>query len=109
RFPLRAAVIDAMERCRVICNYGAGYDNVDAAASAARGIAVAAPAGYGDDEVAAHTLALVLALARRLVTQRDALASDAARGGVVGWSHVPFAPIRRLRGQTLGVIGFGRI
>src|SRR4051812_22557194 len=38
RFPLRRATIAAMERCRLICNYGAGYDNVDLAAARERGI-----------------------------------------------------------------------
>ncbi|HEU5318095.1 MAG TPA: NAD(P)-dependent oxidoreductase, partial [Chloroflexota bacterium] len=108
RFPLTRAVIETLTRCRIICNYGAGYDNVDAAAAKERGIAVAATAGYGDDEVADHTLALLLALARRIVQQRASLA-DGAAGGQVGWSHVPFVPIRRLRHQTLGVIGLGRI
>ena len=109
RFPLRRPVIEAMERCRLICNYGAGYDNVDVAAATERGIRVAATAGYGDDEVADHTLALLLALSRRIVAQRDALAASAASGGEVGWSHTPYVPIRRLREQTLGLIGLGRI
>ena len=109
RFPLRRPVIDAMERCRVICNYGAGYDNVDVAAAAERGIQVAATAGYGDDEVADHTLALLLALARRVVAQRDALAAAATSGGEVGWSHAPYVPVRRLGTQTLGLVGVGRI
>ena len=119
RFPLRRATIAAMERCRIICNYGAGYDNVDDAAARERGIAVAATAGYGDDEVASHTLALLLALARRIVPQRQALAataglcasgtSAATATGAVEWSHAPFVPIRRLRGQVLGLIGLGRI
>lgn len=116
RFPLQRATIQAMERCRIICNYGAGYDNVDVAAAHERGIVVAATAGYGDDEVASHTLALLLALARRIVPQRAALVADAAAGaaggsnvGSVGWSHTPFVPIRRLRQQALGLIGLGRI
>jgi D-3-phosphoglycerate dehydrogenase len=109
RFPLRRLIIEAMERCRIICNYGAGYDNVDDVAARERGIAVAATAGYGDDEVANHTLALLLALARRIVAQRSALAQDTASGGGVGWSHAPYVPIRRLQGQTLGLIGLGRI
>src|SRR3712207_3015735 len=45
RFPLTRAVIQAMTRCRIICNYGAGYDNVDVVAAAEHGIAVAATAG----------------------------------------------------------------
>ena len=57
-FPLTRPVIAAMQRCRLICNYGAGYDNVDVRAAAERGIPVSATAGYGDDEVADHTLGL---------------------------------------------------
>jgi D-3-phosphoglycerate dehydrogenase len=109
RFPLSRDIIQAMERCRVICNYGAGYDNVDVGAATERGIRVAATAGYGDDEVADHTLALLLALARRIVAQRESLAAAAASGDGVPWSHEPFVPIRRLRRQTLGLIGLGRI
>ena len=108
RFPLGREVIGAMERCQVICNYGAGYDNVDVAAATERGIRVAATAGYGDDEVADHTLALLLALGRRIVAQRAALEA-ASGGGLVAWSHEPFVPMRRLRHQTLGLIGVGRI
>src|SRR5688572_4988407 len=88
RFPLTRSVVDAMRRCHLICNYGAGYDNVDVRAAAERGIAVSATAGYGDDEVADHTLSLLLSLARRLVPQRRAL--DAASSGApIEWSHTP--------------------
>src|SRR5687767_8463175 len=42
RFPLRRAIIERMQRCRIICNYGTGYDNVDVRAAAERGIPVSA-------------------------------------------------------------------
>lgn len=109
RYPLGRPVIAAMERCRIICSYGAGYDNVDIAAASERGIKVANTTGYGDEEVAEHALALLLALARRLLPQRTALADDAGAGRPVGWSHMQFVPIRRLREQALGIIGLGRI
>jgi D-3-phosphoglycerate dehydrogenase / 2-oxoglutarate reductase len=109
RFPVGRRVIEAMERCAVICNYGAGYDNVDVAAARDRGIVVTNTSGYADEEVADHTLALLLALARRLVGQVKALTADSAGEAVVGWSHTPFVPVRRLRGQTLGIVGLGRI
>lgn len=109
RYPLPRAVIGAMERCTIICNYGAGYDNVDVEAATERGIMVANTRGYGDEEVADHTLALLLALARRLVPQMQALRAASEGKGPVGWSHTPYAPIRRLSQQTLGIVGFGRI
>ena len=59
---------------------------MDIAAARERGITVAATAGYGDDQVASHTLALILALARRIVAQRTALASDARLGAAAGAS-----------------------
>ena len=108
RFPLTRPIVEVMRRCRLICNYGAGYDNVDVQAAAERGIPVSATAGYGDDEVADHTLALLLALGRRIIPQRQALAA-AASAGPIQWSHAPYVPIRRLRDQTLGLVGFGRI
>jgi D-3-phosphoglycerate dehydrogenase len=109
RFPVTARVVDAMERCAIICNYGTGYENVDVAAAQRRGIAVANTVGYADEEVADHALAMILALARKLLPLRAALAADASAGGSIGWSHAPHVPIRRLRDQTLGIVGFGRI
>jgi D-3-phosphoglycerate dehydrogenase len=109
RLPVTRRVIQTMTRVRAICNYGAGYDNVDAEAARERGILVTNTSGYGDEEVADHTLALLLALARRLPTQQANLAADAAAGGPIRWSHHPYVPIRRLREQTLGIVGFGRI
>jgi D-3-phosphoglycerate dehydrogenase / 2-oxoglutarate reductase len=109
RYPLPRAVIGAMERCRIICNYGAGYDNVDVAAATERGIMVANTRGYGDEEVADHTLMLLLALARRLAPQLRALDAAATGDAPVAWSHTPYTPIRRLSGQVLGIVGFGRI
>jgi D-3-phosphoglycerate dehydrogenase / 2-oxoglutarate reductase len=98
-----------MERCRIICNYGAGYDNVDVAAATERGIMVANTRGYGDEEVADHTLTLLLALARRLAPQLRALDAAATGDEPVPWSHTSYVPIRRLSRQVLGIVGFGRI
>ncbi|HEV2123822.1 MAG TPA: C-terminal binding protein [Chloroflexota bacterium] len=109
RFPVTRRVIKAMERCVIICNYGAGYDNIDVPAARERGIEVANTSGYADEEVADHTLALLLALSRRLVPQVRDLAATATEGARVKWSHTPYVPVRRLRGQTLGIVGFGRI
>jgi len=109
RFPLGAGVIEAMERCRIVCNYGTGYDNVDVAAAERRGIAVTNTVGYADEEVADHALAMILALGRKLLPQRASLAAAAAAGDQVSWSHAPYVPIRRLREQTLGIVGLGRI
>ncbi len=110
RYPLGRPVIAAMERCASSAATAPGTTtSTSRAAASERGIKVANTTGYGDVEVAEHALALLLALARRLLPQRTALADDAGAGRPVGWSHMPFVPIRRLREQALGIIGLGRI
>jgi D-3-phosphoglycerate dehydrogenase len=101
---ITARVIAALERCRVICSYGIGVDNVDLAAATAKGIVVANVPDYGVDEVSDHALLLLLAAARRLL-----LVASAVKDGSTSWDFTPARPIFRLRGKTLGLIGFGRI
>ncbi len=100
--PITARVIERMPRCRIIARYGIGVDNVDLDAAAARGIAVTNVPDYCVDEVSDHALALLLAGARRVVT----LAAGVRAGR---WEAKDAVPIRRLRGQTLGLVGFGKI
>jgi len=101
--PLDATIIGAMRRAKVIVRYGVGVDNVDLDAARARGIPVCNVPDYCTDEVADHTLALLLATTRRVVVHNNHL-----RGG--GWGLVgPFAGMKTLRDLTVGVVGFGRI
>ena len=60
--PLRAEIIGAMAKAKVIVRYGVGVDNVDLDAARARRIPVCNMPDYCMDEVADHTLALILAL-----------------------------------------------
>lgn len=99
---MTARVIDNLHRCKIIARYGIGVDNVDLAAATKAGILVTNVPDYCIDEVSDHALALLLALARRI-----AVADGAVKAGA--WDVVAHAGIRRLRGQTLGLIGFGRI
>jgi D-3-phosphoglycerate dehydrogenase len=96
-------VVEAAARagCRIISRYGIGYDNIDVAAATRHGILVTYVPDYCLDEVADHTLALLLALARGVVPAGRAV----ARGG---WA-VPQGSVRRLRGQRLAVVGAGGI
>ena len=94
--------IDRMRRCRVISRYGTGVDNIDIEAAARRGIPVTYVPGGSTDEVADHTFGLILVGARRL----DLLVQHMRQGG---WVPVPIPPIKRLRGQVLGLVGAGRI
>jgi D-3-phosphoglycerate dehydrogenase len=102
RLALDAPAIGSLKQCLAIVRYGVGVDNVDVDAATAAGIWVACVPDYCIDEVAEHTIALVLALSRRLFLF-DALVRDGAWGIPAG------LPIHRLRGLVLGVFGFGRI
>ena len=96
-------VIDALDRCRLIAKYAIGVENIDVAAATERGIVVCNAADYCVDEVSDHTVALLLACARRIVT----IDRHVQRGG---WHDVVFeVPLRRIRALTLGLVGFGRI
>ena len=98
-----AAVIAAMEKCRIIVRYGVGVDNVDLDAAAERNIPVCNVPGYCVNEVADHTLALVLALTRWAAPCWD----DIRQGR---WKlPVALEHMRALKDMTVGVVGFGRI
>ena len=100
--PIPRRVIDAMDRCKGIIRYGIGVDNIDLAAARERGIVVANVPDYGTDEVSTQTVALALSVVRRL-----SLHDAEVRSG--RWSTGVLKPMYRLRGRTLGLIGFGRI
>ncbi|MDW8351337.1 MAG: C-terminal binding protein [Anaerolineae bacterium] len=101
--PITARVMDALPQLRCIVRYGVGYDTIDVDAAAARGIQVANVPDYCIPEVADHAMALLLALARKVVP----LDAGMRRGE---WAAVRTAkPIHRIEGRTLGLIGMGRI
>jgi D-3-phosphoglycerate dehydrogenase len=86
---------------KVIARYGVGYDNIDIEVATECGIPVTYVPDYCLDEVADHTFALLLALARDVVCA----AQSVERGG---WA-VPHGDVHRIRGQRLAVIGAGGI
>lgn len=100
--PVTRRVVEAAARCRIIARYGIGVDNVDVATATARGIVVTNVPDYCVEEVSDHTLALLLACARRVVWL-----DRAVRAG--RWDAQDAVPIHRLSGQVLGLVGFGKI
>jgi D-3-phosphoglycerate dehydrogenase len=100
--PMPAEVIRGLERCRVIARYGIGLDTIDIGEASARGIVVTNVPDYCIDEVSDHALALMLSLVRRVV-----VLDRSVRDG--GWDLALARPVHRLRGRTLGLVGFGRI
>lgn len=100
--PVPRAAIEAMSRGRAVIRYGIGVDNIDQAAARERRIMVANVPDYGTDEVAAQTVALALAAVRHL-----RLHDAEVRAG--RWSTGVLRRMHRLRGRTLGLLGYGRI
>jgi len=98
---LPAAAIEALPGLKVISCFGAGFENVDHAAARARGIVVTHAPGVNDANVADHTLALMLGVARDLVG-----ADRAVRAGKWDESR-NYRP--SLNGKRLGLIGLGNI
>lgn len=104
RVPLRQSVIERLEKCRVIVRFGVGFDIVDTDAAKAKGIPVCNVPDYCTDEVADHTLGLLLAIARGIVRY-----NDNTRLGNERWGWSGAAPLHRLAGAHFGIIGLGRI
>ncbi|MBA3946748.1 MAG: C-terminal binding protein [Herpetosiphonaceae bacterium] len=100
--PVSAELLQLMPRCRIISRVGTGVDAIDIEAATRQGIWVSNVPDYAIDEVSTHALTLLLAHARRLPALLDS-----TRQGIWDYRIVP--PIVRLKGQTLGVVGFGRI
>jgi D-3-phosphoglycerate dehydrogenase / 2-oxoglutarate reductase len=101
--PITRRVLAGAPRLRVVSQYGIGVDNIDVAAASSLGIWVANAPGFCTAEVADHTLALLLAASRQLITQDRATRAGAWHSTYAG------TPIDRLSDQTLGLVGFGRI
>jgi D-3-phosphoglycerate dehydrogenase / 2-oxoglutarate reductase len=100
--PITADVMAKMPRCRIIARYGIGVDTIDLDAATKAGIIVTNNPTYCIEEVAEHTMALLLACARK-VPFYDRM----VRGGA--WAVPPGKPLFRLAGSTLGLVGFGNI
>ena len=92
------------ERLKLIANFGAGVDNIDLETARARGIVVTNTPGVLTDDTADITLALILAVPRRMVEGAGVL----AKGEFKGWSPTWMLG-HRLTGKRLGIVGMGRI
>jgi len=98
---LRGTVIRKLSNLKMISRLGTGTDKIDIDEATRLGIVVANLPDFSTEEVADHTLALILASARRLKYFEGCI-----RGGQ---RPLSVAGIHRLAVQTLGIIGFGRI
>jgi D-3-phosphoglycerate dehydrogenase len=100
--PLPAPVLEAAANCGIVARLGVGLDNIDIAAASRRGMVVCNVPDYCRIEAAEHALALILALGRKVAFfhhETKAGRYDLKAG----------AELRRLAGQTVGIVGYGKI
>ncbi len=96
-----AELMDASSQLRVIGRAGVGVDNIDVAAATARGIVVMNAPDGNTITTAEHTIAMLIALARRVPSANASLKSGL-------WERKKFVGVE-LMGKTLGIVGLGRI
>lgn len=100
--PFPRAVFEANESLRVVGRYGTGVDRIDLAAATDHGVRVVNVPSYCEDEVSTHAFALLLSVVRRTPAfDREIRSGD--------WEWQNGIPLYRLRGKTVGFVGFGRI
>ncbi len=97
-----ADLLAHLSRCRIVSRVGVGLDAIDVAAATKHHIRVTNVPDAGVDEVSSHALALLLMHARRL-----RILYEQSRRAV--WNGASVMPFDRLAGQTVGVLGYGRI
>jgi len=95
-------VVEHLEKCQIIARYGVGFDNVDVAAATECGIMVSNVPDYCIDEVSSHAIALLMACSRKIVQL-----SNSVKAGQ--WTYMVAEPVYKMIGQTLGIVGLGRI
>lgn len=105
--PLSAETIASLPEMKYVGVLATGYNIVDLEAAGQRGIVVTNIPTYGTDSVAQHSAALILELTRHTAAHNKAVHEGQ-------WSRCPdfcfaLAPITELTGQTLGIVGLGRI
>lgn len=95
-------IIASMENCKIIAKYATGTDGIDIEAASNKGILFTNVVNYSTEEVANHTLSLILDLARKIHLYNK----ETSMGN---WNYKNGFPIKHLRNSIVGVIGFGNI
>ncbi|MGE7472304.1 2-hydroxyacid dehydrogenase [Bosea sp. NPDC003192] len=99
-----ALIAQAGDQLRLIANFGNGVDNIDVASAVQRGITVTNTPGVLTDDTADMTMALILAVARRIAEGARIITDDEWAGWSPNWMLG-----RRITGKRLGIVGMGRI
>ena len=107
KVPITAAIMDACPSVKLICEQATGYNNIDIAAAAKRGITVCNVPSYSTDSVAQLTFALLLEICHNVGLHNQQVHKGA-------WCDSPdfcfwSSPLTELSSKTLGIVGLGSI
>ena len=102
RFYLSEEILRELPNCKAIVRYGVGVDNIDLEGATKNNIKVGNVPNYCINEVADHTISLLLAALRKLPVYNKSV-----RDG--DWSYKVGMPIYQIQNLNLGVLGFGKI
>ncbi len=107
--PFTRKVISKLNKCKLIHNIAAGYEDIDVQAATDYGICVSNAGDFNSEAVSEHAMALILACARKLVRLDRAVREGkwAPKNRMELGKILP--PMFQIRGQTLGIIGFGNV
>ncbi|OJJ38300.1 hypothetical protein ASPWEDRAFT_168214 [Aspergillus wentii DTO 134E9] len=97
--------LDLFPRLKVLVRMGVGYDRVDRAALAKKGVILCNIPDYGTGEIADHTLALALSLRRGIILYHDTQRSSPP----ASWTYIESPLISRIQQKTFGIVGLGLI
>lgn len=100
--PVQGNVINSAKNCQIISRYGIGVDNINVETATEQGIIVTNVPTYCVDEVSDHTIGLILSCVRKISRYNRSVRSGK-------WDSTIGEKMHRLRGKTLGVIGYGNI
>jgi D-3-phosphoglycerate dehydrogenase len=100
--PITRKVIESLPRLKVVARYGIGIDVIDLKAASEHKVFVLNVPDYCIDEVSDHALALLLGSARKIIPLNNHIKSG-------NWGFHFAQPFYRIKGRTLGLIGFGNI
>ena len=101
----KAVIMQSGEQLKLIANFGTGVDNIDVDTALARGITVTNTPGVLTEDTADMTMALILAVARRIIEGSGVIGAE---NSWQGWSPTWMLG-HRIFGKRLGIIGMGRI
>ncbi len=103
--PITEKILKNSPKIKIVVRSGTGVDTIDIPAADRLGIIVSNVPDYCIDEVADHTLALMLNISRKVTFLNNRIKNKDKNG----WDMNSAKPMYRLRGQTLGILGFGNI